>query len=213
MYGLYTLSEQMGVSPFHWWADVPIRSHSVIGVPRDTACGHGEPSVKYRGFFINDEAPVLVNWLRHAFNVSVDDPQFGTWFYEPLFELCLRLKGNYFWPAMWAEQFAVDGLDVSDGSLPRQPIPGPNQVLADQMGVVYGTSHQEPMARNTPEWESYGEGEWNFTANAEFLTEFWTYGAERAKELETLYTVGMRGNGDIPLPGANVPIMESKLSA
>lgn len=213
IYALYTISEQIGVSPFHWWADVPVRSHSRIALPRNTPCSHGEPSVKYRGFFINDEAPALVNWLRDRFNVDVDDPQFGTWFYEPLFELLLRLKGNYFWPAMWGEMFAVDGLDVSDG-LPSEPIAGPNQALADRMGAVYGTSHQEPMARNTPEWEAYNNGQpWNFTTNSEFLTDFWTYGVQRSKGLETMYTVGMRGNGDIPLPGANIPIMESESDA
>jgi len=110
---------------------------------------------------------------------------------------------------VWASQFDVDGLDISNG-LPEQPIAGPNQILADKMGIVMGTSHQEPMARNTPEWEAYGEGEWNFTANTEFLHDFWVYGAERAKGYETMFTVGMRGNGDLPLPGANVPIMESK---
>lgn len=110
---------------------------------------------------------------------------------------------------MWASKFDVDGLDVSDG-LPTEPIAGPNQILADKMGIVMGTSHQEPMARNTPEWETYGEGEWNFTANTDVLHDFWVYGAERAKGYETMFTVGMRGNGDLPLPGANVPIMESE---
>jgi hypothetical protein len=110
---------------------------------------------------------------------------------------------------VWASKFDVDGLDVSDG-LPTEPIAGPNQILADKMGIVMGTSHQEPMARNTPEWETYGEGEWNFTANTDVLHDFWVYGAERAKGYETMFTVGMRGNGDLPLPGANVPIMESE---
>jgi hypothetical protein len=110
---------------------------------------------------------------------------------------------------VWASQFDVDGLDVTTG-LPSTPVAGPNQILADKMGIVMGTSHQEPMARNTPEWEHYGEGDWNFTKNTETLHDFWVYGAERAKGYETMFTVGMRGNGDLPLPGANVPIMESK---
>jgi len=111
---------------------------------------------------------------------------------------------------VWASQFDVDGLDVTNG-LPSTPTAGPNQILADKMGIVMGTSHQEPMARNTPEWSQYGEGEWNFTANTETLHDFWVYGAERAKGYDTMFTVGMRGNGDLPLPGANVPIMESEL--
>jgi hypothetical protein len=110
---------------------------------------------------------------------------------------------------VWASQFDVDGLDVTNG-LPETPIAGPNQILADRMGIVMGTSHQEPMARNTPEWSQYGEGDWNFTKNTEMLHDFWVYGAERAKGYETMFTVGMRGNGDLPLPGANVPIMESE---
>lgn len=103
--------------------------------------------------------------------------------YEPMLELALRLKANYFWPAsefarlhrltsVWHSMFDVDGMDVS-GGLPKQPIPGPNQELADRMGIVMGTSHQEPMARNTEEWNGYGEGPWNFTSNSEYLTEFW----------------------------------------
>lgn len=107
--------------------------------------------------------------------------------------------------------FDVDGLDVSNG-LPKTPTAGPNQVLANAMGIVMGTSHQEPMARNTPEWNTYGTGDWNFTTNSVELTEFWTYGAQRAASInaETLFSVGMRGNGDIPLPGANIPILESE---
>lgn len=209
VYALYTLSEQMGVSPFHFWADVPVHKHSVISFPRKRSCGHGSPHVKYRGFFINDEAPVLTNWVKHHFKRPTERANFQTYFYEPLFELLLRLKGNYFWPAMWNEMFHVDGLDVSDG-LPGQPIPGPNQVLADEMGIVMGTSHHEPMARNQAEWVNYAKGEWNYTANHRGLSEFWRYGAERAKGKDTLFTVGMRGNGDLPLPGADVEILQSR---
>lgn len=102
--------------------------------------------------------------------------------------------------------FCVDGVD----ELVQPPQPGPNQALAERMGVVMGTSHHEPMSRNQKEFTVYGTGAWNFTANTDFLRDFWTYGAERAKDCETLYTVGMRGDGDIPLEGANIPIMESK---
>ncbi|ORY28970.1 hypothetical protein BCR39DRAFT_533377 [Naematelia encephala] len=212
IYGMYDLSEQMGVSPWYWWADVPTPSQDVVAFSRDSTCSHGEPTVKYRGVFINDEQPVLWNWAKTYYNLDEETPPFQTWMYEPIFELILRLKANYFWPAMWAAMFDVDGLDVT-GGLPSQPIAGPNQLLADKYGIVMGTSHQEPMGRNTPEWSTYGDGDWNFTANSEFLTEFWTYGAERAKGLDTLFTVGMRGNGDIPLPGANIPIMENITSA
>lgn len=110
---------------------------------------------------------------------------------------------------MWASMFAVDGQDVSHG-LPDQPTPGPNQALADRMGVVMGTSHHEPMSRNQKEYTTWGKGDWNFETNEKWLTEFWKYGAERAKGIETLYTVGMRGDGDLPLDGANVPVSHTR---
>ena len=108
---------------------------------------------------------------------------------------------------VWASMFAVDGTPSTD--LPTTPTPGPNQLLAARMGIVMGTSHHEPMSRNQKEFNTFGHGNWNFSSNKEFLEEFWTYGAERAKGLgdgETLFTVGMRGNGDLPLDGADVPV-------
>lgn len=101
--------------------------------------------------------------------------------------------------------FAVAGLDA----LPARPLAGPNQAMADAFGIIYSTSHQEPMARNTPEWTRYGKGEWNYTTNKAELDAFWRYGAERAAKLDTIFSVGMRGDGDIPLPGASVPLLES----
>ncbi len=104
-----------------------------------------------------------------------------------------------------ASMFAVDGTDISSG-LPPHLTPGPNQLLAERMGVVMGTSHHEPMSRNQKEFNTFGRGEWNFTSNQDFLEGFWRYGVERARGLETVFTVGMRGNGDLPLGGANVPV-------
>lgn len=106
---------------------------------------------------------------------------------------------------VWWSMFAVDGMDVSNG-LPKQPQVGPNQELAHKMGVVMGTSHHEPMSRNQKEYTLFGEGPWDFEKNGEWLSEFWKYGAERAKDCETIYTVGMRGDGDIALDGANVKV-------
>ena len=90
---------------------------------------------------------------------------------------------------MWHSAFAVDGLET----LPDPPQPGPNQLLAERYGVVMGTSHHEPMSRNQKEFHDYGHGDWDFDTNRDFLEEFWKYGADRAKNVETLYTVGMRG--------------------
>jgi hypothetical protein len=106
---------------------------------------------------------------------------------------------------VWASMFGVDGQDVANG-LPSKATPGPNQALAEKMGVVMGTSHHEPMSRNQKEFDTFGHGDWSFTSNEDFLKEFWRYGAERSKGLETVYTVGMRGNGDRPLDGANTSV-------
>lgn len=191
------------------FADVATKTQEKVHVQ---TCYHASPTVKYRGIFINDEQPGLTNWANKHFGagstVGNQDPlqqSFLPSFYEHVFDLILRLKANMLWPALWSDMFAVAGLDA----LPAKPMPGPNQVMADAFGVVYSTSHQEPMARNTPEWTNYGTGEWNYTTNKAELDQFWTYGAERALNLDTLFTVGMRGDGDIPLPGASVPLLES----
>jgi hypothetical protein len=108
--------------------------------------------------------------------------------------------------------FSVDGLELENGRLPSTPTAGPNQELAARMGIVMGTSHHEPMARNQKEYTTWGTGPWNYEENEEFLTDFWKYGAERAKGKETIFTVGMRGDGDLPLDGANVKLLESESS-
>jgi hypothetical protein len=105
--------------------------------------------------------------------------------------------------------FAVDGLDVSSGQPPSSATQGPNQALASRMGIVMGTSHHEPMSRNQKEWTTWGKGPWDFEANGAALTDFWRHGAERAKGSETVFTVGMRGDGDLPLEGANIEVSPS----
>ena len=212
IFSLYTLSEQMGISPWHWFADVPPRdAHEAVYYAAQGTCRMDSPHVKYRGIFLNDEAPALTNWARKHFNGPLTPesaPQsFGPEMYAQVFELLLRLKANYLWPAMWSDSFGVAGLD----DLPAQGkgAAGPNLLLAERMGIVMGTSHQEPMARNTPEWNTWGSGDWDFQVNADNLTEFWRYGAERSADFETVYTVGMRGNGDIALEGASVKLLEN----
>ncbi|ORY30028.1 hypothetical protein BCR39DRAFT_598553 [Naematelia encephala] len=207
IYALYTLSEQMGVSPFHYWADVPVRPKPSIAFTASQHLSHGEPSVKYRGLFINDEHPALWGWAEHKWKVKPGDPAFLPDMYRPWFEMMLRLKANYFWPAMYASMFDVDGMDTSNG-FPMPAAPGPNQVLANEMGIVMGSSHHEPMARNKPEWDRGKQGPWDWT-NSKFLTKWWTYGAERAKGMETLFTLGMRGDGDMPLTGASNKLVEN----
>ncbi|OCF76927.1 hypothetical protein I204_02636 [Kwoniella mangroviensis CBS 8886] len=207
IYALYTLTEQMGVSPFHFWSDVPVRPQEAIAYLSSEVLSHGEPTVKYRGLFINDEHPALWSWAAQRYKVRWGEPAFLPDMYEMWFDMMLRLRSNYFWPAMYASMFDIDGLNVTNG-FPKEPIAGPNQVLANNMGIVMGTSHHEPMARNKPEWDREGKGAWDWT-NKDFMVDWWTYGAERAKDKETLFTLGMRGDGDMPLTGASNELVEN----
>ena len=221
-YALYTLSEELGVSPWKWFADVhPTQSHSAVYYSPSSstsqfgsnACSHGPPLVKYRGIFLNDEAPALTNWARTHFKgpfpPEVSPQSFNDAMYTHVFELLLRLKANLIWPAMWSDSFAVAGLpDLPSKGINGTGAAGPNQLLADRMGIVYGTSHQEPMARNTPEWNIWYQGPWDYTTNQENITTYWKYGVERAQGLDTMFTMSMRGNGDKALEGANIQLLE-----
>ncbi|WPU95247.1 glycosyl hydrolase 115 family protein [Mucilaginibacter sabulilitoris] len=189
IYGCYDLSAQIGVSPWYWWADVPVKHKKNLYIlpGRHT---DGEPAVKYRGIFINDEAPAFSGWAHEKFG-GVNHQV-----YEKVFELILRLKGNYLWPAMWGNAFN------DDDKL--------NPVLADEYGVVMGTSHHEPMDRAQQEWKRYGKGEWNYEANKQVLQDFWRKGIENMGSKETIVTVGMRGDGDMPMTeGSNISLLET----
>ncbi len=175
-FGLFELSGQMGVSPWYWWADVPIKVRKNIFVKAGTHT-LGEPKVKYRGIFINDEAPALTGWAREKFG------GFNHQFYERVFELILRNKANYLWPAMWRPAvFATDDPE--------------NLRLADEYGIVISTTHHEPMMRYHEEWSRYNGGAWNYETNKDKLQQFWREGIERMGERESVVTVGMRGDGD-----------------
>ncbi len=177
-YGVFELSKQIGVSPWYWWADVPVKKQADVYI--NTAAKITDaPKVKYRGFFINDEAPCLSNWSREKFG------GFNHLFYEKVFELMLRLKGNYLWPAMWGSAFNTD--DTL------------NPVKADEWGIVMGTSHHEPMLRAQQEWKKFGKGAWDYTKNDTILRDFWKKGIENMGKHESIVTVGMRGDGDMPM--------------
>lgn len=176
IYGMYDLSSQIGVSPWYFWADVPIKKQSELHVLSGIHT-LGEPKVKYRGFFINDEAPALTGWVYEKYG------DFNAQFYDKVFELILRMKGNYLWPAMWPpRKFNVDD--------PQ------NAILADEYGIVMGTSHHEPLARAHAEWNKSVNGAWDFNTNADGLKAFWKGGLERMGTKENLITIGMRGDGD-----------------
>ena len=188
IYGVYDLSAQIGVSPWYWWADVPVAVHKNLYVLPGKYTDGG-PAVKYRGIFINDEAPSFSGWAKEKFGGV------NHLVYEKMFELILRLKGNYLWPAMWGNAFNDD--DKLD------------PVLADEYGIVMGTSHHEPMDRAQQEWKRYGKGPWNYEANGEVLRDFWKKGIENMGNKETIVTVGMRGDGDMPMTeGSNITLLE-----
>jgi hypothetical protein len=188
IYGIYDLSEQIGVSPWYFWADVPVAHHDSLFVKPDRYV-EPEPAVKYRGIFLNDEAPALSGWVHATYG------NYNHQFYEKVFELLLRLKANYLWPAMWNNAFSDD-----------DPL---NAQLADEYGIVMGTSHHEPMLRAQKEWTRHGTGPWDYSRNDEVLRAFWEQGVRRNKNYESIITLGMRGDGDMPMSReANTALLE-----
>ena len=179
VFGIYELSRQMGVSPWYWWMDVPVAKHDFVGVLPGTYTD-GEPAVEFRGLFLNDEAPCLTTWVKNTFGTDYGDHNF----YAKVFELILRLKGNFLWPAMWGWAFYADDPE--------------NLKTADAMGVIMGTSHHEPMARNHQEYARHRQewGAWNYQTNQTKLDQFFREGIERMKGTEDIVTIGMRGDGD-----------------
>ncbi|MDW7979805.1 MAG: glycosyl hydrolase 115 family protein, partial [Verrucomicrobiales bacterium] len=180
VFAIYELSEQIGVSPWYWWADVPVKRKGAIFI-EPVKRVLGPPRVKYRGIFINDEWPALGEWAREKFG------GFNHKFYTNVFELILRLKGNFLWPAMWNSSFATD-----------DPL---NAKLADEYGIVVSTSHHEPMMRAWKEWSWAGNrpGSWDYSKNAEKIRQYWAEGLRRTKDYEKVITLGMRGDGDEPM--------------
>lgn len=193
IYGMYDLSEQIGVSPWYWWADVPVQHHEALFVLPGAHIS-GEPAVRYRGIFLNDEAPALTGWVNERYG------GYNHRFYAHVFELLLRLHANYLWPAMWGSAFNEDDPE--------------NPKLANLYGIVMGTSHHEPMLRAQQEWKRHGVGPWNFSTNAPELEKFWTEGIERNGNYESTITLGMRGDGDMPMTGGqNIELLEQIVAA
>lgn len=190
IYGIYELSYQAGVSPWYYWADVPVKkTENLFAIAGRHVIA--SPAVKYRGIFLNDEAPALSGWAKMQFG------GFNHQFYEKVFELILRLKGNYLWPAMWGSAFN------DDDKL--------NPVMADEYGVVMGTSHHEPLSRAHDEWKRYKGGKWNYDQNPEQLKDFWETGLKRIADKEQIITVGMRGDGDEPMAEGTATALLEKI--
>ncbi len=180
IYGIYDISERIGVSPWYWMADVPVRHQDELYYEGGLFV-QPSPKVKYRGIFINDEWPSFGTWCNNNFG-GVNSKA-----YYHIFELLLRLKANYFWPAMWATAFNED-----DPESPR---------LADEMGIVMGTSHHEPMMRSHQEYLHRKEqvGPWDYATNKERIDQFFREGMERNKDYDNIVTIGMRGDGDVAM--------------
>lgn len=197
IYGLFHLSELLGVSPWVYFADVRPAKRDVVVLTDVCNMISKEPSVKYRGFFINDEWPSFGNWtFRHFGGFTVE-------MYDHVFELLLRLKGNYLWPAMWTSSFSLDGPGLA------------NAELADEYGIVMSNSHHEPCLRHSEEWDMvkgedspYGT-EWNFDRNKEGLTNYWRDGLKRNCGFENIITMGMRGERDSEILGHTATLQEN----
>lgn len=190
-YGALTISEKMGVSPFYWWSDIPVKRQKEIWISGSEVSK--EPSVKYRGFFINDEDWGLKPWASRNFEKDLGD--IGPKTYAKVCELILRLKGNMLGPAM----HECTGAFYSH--------PGSKQV-ADSFGIVITTSHCEPLLINTAskwEWDTQRDGEWNYAVNAKGIQRKWDDRLKMASPYDNIYTMGMRGLHDAGLRG-NLPI-------
>ncbi|WP_437819818.1 glycosyl hydrolase 115 family protein [Sorangium sp. So ce1078] len=210
IFGAYDVSRNIGVSPWHYWDDVPPHQHAELYI-LPGRYSQGEPKVKYRGFFINDENPALGTWARNTFGPAPNSSRpdgFNHELYAKVYEVMLRLKANYLWPAVWGRSLFDDDPE--------------NQALAAAYGIVMGTSHEAPMMRAQDEWDRYGQsggryggnGEWNFDRNTEALKKYWTDSIKRMKDHESVVTVGMRGNGDLPIDnGGNIDLMQRIVAA
>lgn len=189
IYGMFQLSEWMGVSPLVFWGDAKPVPKKRMFLDASVEMISKEPSVRYRGFFINDEWPCFGSWTFHHYG------GFTAEMYDRVFELLLRLKGNYLWPAMWTSSFALDGPGAA------------NEELADMYGVIMGNSHHEPCLRASEEWDifrgadsAYGNA-WNYVSNKEGLLRYWEDGLKRSGKYENIITVGMRGERDSTMEG------------
>ena len=197
IYGMFALSEYLGVTPLVFWGDSAPRRLEKAVIREDICTLSKEPSVYYRGFFINDEWPCFGTWVTEHFG------GFHAGAYRHVFEFLLRMRGNYLWPAMWTASFPLDGPG------------GANEELADIYGVVMGYSHHEPCLRASEEWDQVrGEGspygnQWNFYTNEQGLLRYWEDSLKRSGKYENVITIGMRGERDSSMLGDDATVAEN----
>ena len=202
IYGLYKLSEMIGVSPWHYFGDVtPLVNENIIFDEGKLPVVSSEPKIEYRGFFLNDDWPSLGGWVTNAFG------DFNELFYEKVFDLLLRLRGNFMWPAMWSAVFNNDG----------KAFPEASAVLADELGITMGTSHHEPLIRAGEEFShmmtdsndiGYGK-DWSYYSNPRGLYEFWSDSIKARGKYKNLITVGMRGERDSKILGEDATMKDN----
>lgn len=183
IFGIYDLSEQIGVSPWYWFADVPAKHKDAIFIKAGKYV-QGPPAVKYRGIFINDEGWALGPWVSEKFG------SFNSKFYVHVFELLLRMKANHLWPGMWGKYFGDDPM---------------NPKLADEYGIVMGSAHCEPLLFNNDpgakKWISEKMGQWNYGTNKENICKVLDETVAARGQYENVYTVGLRGVHDTKMEG------------
>lgn len=185
IYGIYTLSELIGVSPWNWWADVPVKSRKTLSL-RGDGLRQGPPAVKYRGIFINDEDWGLEPWAAKTFEPEVGN--IGPKTYARIFELLLRLRANCIWPGMHPT------------TRPFHTVPG-NAAADDAYAIVLGSSHAEPMLRNNVnEWKDDPKL-FNYLTNRAGVLAYWEQRVQERTNGESLFTIGMRGIHDSPIIG------------
>ena len=212
IYGLFHLSELLGVTPLLFWGDKGYDSYKKVYLKTKRAAEEKEetekhvyiengiskePSVKYRGFFINDEWPCFGSWtVSHYEGFTAD-------MYDHVFEYLLRMKGNYLWPAMWTSSFLLDGPGMA------------SMELADAYGIYIGMSHHEPCMRSSEEWDllrgedtPYGT-DWSYITNKEGLLKYWEDGLKRSEGHSVFPTIGMRGERDSKLLGEEADVSEN----
>ncbi len=197
-YGVFTLSEKLGVSPWYWWADAPVRQQKEVTLHQPEFIAE-PPSVKYRGIFINDEDWGLQPWAAKTFEPESGD--IGPKTYAKVFELLLRLKANLIWPAMHPSTKAFF-------YYPQ------NKKVAEDYNIVIGTSHAEPMLRNNvDEWDEKTMGHFNYITNKEKVFQYWESRVKETTKNDVVYTMGMRGVHDSGIEGVKnskeaVPLLE-----
>lgn len=188
-YGIMELSRMIGVSPWEWWADVTPRKRDFFELPKDFEMIQS-PSVEYRGIFINDEDWGLMQWSSLNYEPWHKPGRIGPRTNERIFELMLRLRANYYWPAMHE---CTEPFFLTKG----------NREMAEKYGIYIGGSHCEPMASSTAvEWHRRGKGEYDYVNNPNEVYKFWEERVKEVSKQDILYTIGMRGVHDGQMNGA-----------